>query len=149
MVPVPYAAYISPCDTWISARLYYGLYMRDPQRGYGCQQGLYTYVGDARLKTHYPHGQMHVVALLPSPRLPTLGTYSTSRTPHFRIGSAVQRLVLLFRVRSEALGQSNDEHPIRLGSLVGYLSARATIAENASWPLQKTFPLLSPYALVL
>lgn len=31
-----------------------------------------VYVGDARLKTHYPHGQMHVVALLPSPRLPGL-----------------------------------------------------------------------------
>lgn len=85
---VPYAAYISPCNTFLlGGRLYYGLYMRDPQRGYGCQQGLYTYVGDARLKTHYPHGQMHVVA------------------PHLRIGSAVQRLVLLFRVRSEALGQ--------------------------------------------
>lgn len=55
-----------------------------------------VYVGDARLKTHYPHGQMHVVA------------------PHLRIGSAVQRLVLLFRVRSEALGQSNNENPIRL-----------------------------------
>lgn len=97
MVPVPYAAYISPCNTFLlGGRLYYGLYMRDPQRGYGCQQGLYTYVGDARLKTHYPHGQMHVVA------------------PYLRNGSAVQRLVSLFRVRSEALGQSNDEDPIRL-----------------------------------
>lgn len=74
-----------------------------------------VYVGDARLKTHYPHGQMHVVALLPSPRLPGLQYTADS---HFRIGSAVQRLVLLFRVRSEALGQSaivgNDENPIRL-----------------------------------
>lgn len=50
-------------------------------------RGCILYVGDARLKTHYPHGQMHVVA------------------PHLRIGSAVQRLVSLFRVRSEALGQ--------------------------------------------
>lgn len=73
MVYQPYAAYISPCNTFLlGGRLYYGLCMRDPQRGYGCQQGLYTYVGDARLKTHYPHGQVHVVALLPSPRLPGL-----------------------------------------------------------------------------
>lgn len=35
------------------------------------------YVGDARLKTHYPHGKMHVVA------------------PHLRNGSAVQRLVFV------------------------------------------------------
>lgn len=42
-VMVPYAAYISPCNTFLlGGRLYYGLYMRDPQRGYGCQQGLYT-----------------------------------------------------------------------------------------------------------
>lgn len=88
-VMVPYAAYISPCNIFLlGGRLYYGLYMRDPQRGYGCQQGLYTYVGDARLKTHYPHGQMHVVALLVTYMylVPAYLGYSISRTPIF--GSA-------------------------------------------------------------
>lgn len=83
-------------------------------------RGCMLYVGDARLKTHYPHGQMHVVALLVTYMylVPAYLGYSISRTPNLRIGSAVQRLVLLFRVRSEALGQSaivgNNENPIRL-----------------------------------
>lgn len=108
-----------PATHGFSARLYYGLYMRDPQRGYGCQQGLCTYVGDARLKTHYPHGQMHVVALLVTYMylVPAYLGYSISRTPIF--GSAPLCSVWFccsesgpkHSARSAIVG--NNENPIR------------------------------------
>lgn len=59
-----------------------------------------VYVGDARLKTHYPHGQMHVVALLVrclgSPRLPGLQYIAASD----RLRCAASSFVVPSPVRS-------------------------------------------------